>query len=80
MSRNAKTKRMERIVEDFNQKAPIGTTVRYFPISGQEFRHEYRDRKVKYPAEILSGHTPVVWLEGERGCVAVENCKIRNQQ
>ncbi|MGV2904634.1 hypothetical protein [Achromobacter sp. AGC25] len=30
--------------------------------------------KTKTEAEVLSGHTAVVWLEGKRGCVAVSHC------
>ncbi|WP_256701045.1 hypothetical protein [Caballeronia sordidicola] len=26
------------------------------------------------PAEVLSGHTAVVWLDGKSGCVAVSHC------
>jgi hypothetical protein len=29
--------------------------------------------KIMFPAEVLSGHTPVVWVEGVRGCVALSH-------
>ncbi len=54
---------MESKIKAFNKKNPVGSTVTVVKDMGEEV-----ETKVKYPAEILSGHTPVVWLEGISGC------------
>jgi hypothetical protein len=41
----------------------------YHPVIG---RPEFRPRKTRGKAEILSGHTAVIWLEGESACVALD--------
>lgn len=30
--------------------------------------------RTRTQAEVLSGHTPVVWLHGKSGCVTLESC------
>jgi len=47
----------------FNEKNPIGSKVTVIKDFGEKV-----ETKVKYPAQILSGHTAVVWLEGISGC------------
>lgn len=32
--------------------------------------------KTRCRAEVLSGHTPVVWLEGKNGCVSLESLTL----
>ena len=32
--------------------------------------------KTRCRAEVLSGHTPVVWLEGKSGCVSLESLTL----
>jgi hypothetical protein len=56
----------------FNREHPIGSEVRFHPVIGGP---AFRVRKVRTAAFVLSGHTAVVFLEGEPGCVAVEACK-----
>ena len=58
---------MESKVELFNQKHPIGSKVTVVKDLGEKF-----ETKVRYPAEILSGHTAVVWLEGISGCYCLD--------
>nr|WP_221374336.1 hypothetical protein [Actinoplanes polyasparticus] len=55
-------------VERFNRDNPIGTPVRYWPgvRSG-----EGRRSTTQTAAEVLSGHTPVVWLNNVSGCIAL---------
>jgi hypothetical protein len=55
----------------FNTQWPIGTRVRYQSIKGEGPSIEYKTRTA---AEVLSGHTAVVWLEGKSGCVAISHC------
>lgn len=54
---------MQNKVDEFNKRNPVGTEVTFIKDLGQKVK-----TKVKYPAEVLSGHTPVVWLEGISGC------------
>jgi hypothetical protein len=56
---------------DWNAKYPIGTEVEYHPVIGEP---EHRVRLTRSAAAVLSGHTAVVWLEDERGCVALDAC------
>ena len=55
----------------FNAAVKVGQRVRYQSIKGEGPSIEYKTRT---PAEVLSGHTAVVWLEGKSGCVAVSHC------
>ena len=48
--------------DEFNRLNPVGSAVVYINDLGEAVV-----TKVKYPAEVLGGHTPVVWLEGIRG-------------
>ncbi len=32
---------------------------------------------LRAPAELLSGHTPVAWLDGVSGCIALTHLKVR---
>lgn len=50
-------------VENWNLKHPVGTPVTLRKDDGSVIETRTRAR-----AEILSGHTPVIWLEGVRGC------------
>ena len=58
--------------DEFNAKWPLGTLVHYYPVLGHPVFREGHTRSV---AQILSGHTPVIWLDSERGCVCLVNCK-----
>lgn len=55
----------------FNKAVKVGDRVRYqsYKPDGPVTEHITRT-----PAEVLSGHTAVVWLEGKSGCVAVSHC------
>ena len=54
---------MESKVAVFNEKHLVGSPVTVIEDWGERIQ-----TKVKYPAQILSGHTAVVWLEGISGC------------
>jgi hypothetical protein len=56
---------------DWNAKYPIGTEVEYHPVIGGP---EHRVRRTRSAAAVLSGHTAVVWLGSESGCVALDAC------
>jgi len=61
------TEVMKSKVDIFNKKHPVGSPVTVVKDLGEKF-----ETKVKYPAEILSGHTPVVWLFGISGCYELD--------
>ena len=53
---------MKSKVEVFNQKHPVGSVVTVIKDIGEKVV-----TKVRHPAEVLSGHTAVVWLDGISG-------------
>ena len=61
---------MQSKVEVFNKKHPIGSAVTVIKDFGEQV-----ETQVKYPAEILSGHTPMVWLEGISGCYMLDRVR-----
>ncbi|KKL78116.1 hypothetical protein LCGC14_2028000, partial [marine sediment metagenome] len=58
---------MKSKVEAFNKRNPVGTSVTVIKDLGEPI-----ETKVRYPAEILSGHTPVVWLVDISGCYLLD--------
>ena len=58
---------MESKVRAFNRRNPVGKTVTVIKDLGEEI-----ETRVKYPAEVLSGHTPVVWLDGISGAYLLD--------
>ena len=61
------TKVMQSKIDIFNEKHPVGSPVTVVKDLGEKL-----ETKVKYPAEILSGHTAVVWLCGVSGCYELD--------
>ncbi|RUT30909.1 hypothetical protein WG29040_23510 [Pseudomonas sp. PAMC 29040] len=57
----------------WNAANPEGTTVSFEEIvgEGETFRG-----KSNSAAQVLSGHTAVIWLEGKSGCVCLEHCTV----
>jgi hypothetical protein len=63
----------QRRVDTFNLNTPVGSPVLYRRDDGSALETITRSR-----AEVLSGHTPVVWIDKVAGCVdlrRVERCK-----
>jgi hypothetical protein len=58
--------------DSFNARVNVGDQVEYSEVVGMGTPVVYRTRTA---AEILSGHTAVVWLEGKSGCVCVSHCR-----
>ena len=58
---------MQSKVDAFNKRNPVGSSVTVVKDLGEQV-----ETKVKYQAEVLSGHTPVVWLEGISGCYCLD--------
>ena len=57
----------------WNLEHPIGTEVAYHPVIRES---AYRLRRTRSEAYVLSGHTAVVFLDGESGCVALDACTV----
>ncbi len=57
-------------LDRFNARYPVGTLVRYWRSAGGKHEPSSVTRTVTR-ASMLSGHTPVVWVEGETGCIAL---------
>jgi hypothetical protein len=63
---------MQASCEAFNAKHPVGSEVLFFTgLIGENGKIG----TVRAPAEILSGHTPVAWIEGARSCVALTHVR-----
>jgi hypothetical protein len=64
-------KNPEKKVAAWNAKVSVGDTVEYrdYPEA------EPQTFTTRTPAEVLSGHTAVVWLNGKAGCVCVDACR-----
>lgn len=62
---------LQRTCDLWNQRNPVGTTVSYESIrgEGETFRG-----KSSSEAQVLSGHSAVVWLHGKSGCVDLDHC------
>ena len=57
----------------FNARYPIGTAVRYWTGVREGEGKLSHTRSI---AEVLGGHTAVVWIEGESGCVALSHVVV----
>jgi len=57
-------------VLNWNERYPVGTDVIVTKDDGSEVA-----TKTRSSAEILSGHTPVIWLQGIRGCYILERVR-----
>jgi hypothetical protein len=62
---------LQKQCDKWNAANPEGTTVSYESIIGQG---ETFRGKSKSEAQVLSGHTAVIWLEGKSGCVCLDHC------
>jgi hypothetical protein len=64
--------KLQREVDKFNTIFKVGDPIVYYEILGQKEPPLRTTTRTK--AEILSGHTAVVWLEDKAGCVACSHC------
>jgi hypothetical protein len=51
----------------FNERYPVGSTVTVVKDLGEKF-----ETTVKRSAQILGGHTAVVWVDGISGCYLLD--------
>lgn len=67
-------KTIQKEVDAFNAKVPVGTLVRYW--RGAKQGEPSGQGKTHHPATILGGHTAVGWIEGCSGCVALTHIEV----
>ncbi|KUZ78274.1 hypothetical protein [Burkholderia ubonensis] len=60
----------QKAVDDWNARVSVGATVEYSEVRGDP----PKTFTTRTAAEVLSGHTAVVWLNGKSGCVAISHC------
>jgi hypothetical protein len=63
---------LQRDCDVFNKAFPVGSPVLYEEVVGLSDAKLYATRS---EAQVLSGHTAVVWLEGKSGCVCIDHCR-----
>lgn len=57
-----------RAVSRFNNLNPVGTPVHYWPGAREG---DGKTSFTRTEAQLLSGHTPVVWVDAEASCIAL---------
>lgn len=62
-----KLQKYQKAILDFNEKHPVGTSVLVKMDSGTT-----KKTKTRSKAELLSGHTAVIWLDDICGCYTLE--------
>ncbi|WP_446903030.1 hypothetical protein [Burkholderia sp. YIM B11467] len=60
----------QKAVDDWNARVQVGATIQYSEVRGDA----PKTFTTRTAAEVLSGHTAVVWLNGKSGCVAISHC------
>lgn len=60
---------------NWNAQHPVGTEVEFHPVIGDP---KFRATRTRSEAYVLSGHTAVLFVEGESGCVALAAIKPVN--
>ena len=68
-----KIEKMQKSVDVFNEICQPGDSVIVKKDNGEVVR-----TTLKYPAQVLSGHTPVAWANGISGCYALDRFTIAN--
>lgn len=59
----------------FNRDYPVGQRVRYWPAVRPEDDSGGFESSTRSDAQVLSGHTAVVWVDGYAGCIALSHVK-----
>ena len=61
---------LQKTVDAWNAKYPVGTKV-VVTLDN----HERKETVTRSEAEVLSGHSAVIWLEGIRGCYLLDRVR-----
>ena len=70
MNRQKTLRDLETQCDLWNAAHPVGTEVIYHPVIGED--RNTRQTRTTTLASILSGHTAILFVEGVRGCVALD--------
>lgn len=62
--------KLQKQCDDWNAAHPIGTAVELHKDGG-----EYFPTKTRSEAQVLSGHSAVIWVEGVSGCYLLSRVK-----
>lgn len=62
---------LQKQCDAWNAAHPEGTEVSYESIVGQGETH--RGKSIS-EAQVMGGHSAVIWLEGKSGCVSLDHC------
>ena len=65
----------QRAVADFNARHKVGDP--FWAYKGLKGENPIACT-LRAPAELLSGHTPVAWLDGVSGCIALTHLEPRS--
>lgn len=71
---------LHRIVAEFNRLYPVGTPVTAYPGARPEFDKDCTQRLdtvTRSRANVLEGHTAVVWVDGYSSCIQLSHIDIR---
>ena len=71
MSRRISVAKLQATCDAFNAKYPVGTRV----MLKKDFEPTPVETRTRSEAQVLSGHTSVIWLEGVTGCYALDCVK-----
>lgn len=64
----AKLKKLQAICDEFNADNPVGTEV----LLKKDFQDELFPTKTRSTAQIMCGHSAVIWLENVSGCYLLD--------
>jgi len=64
---------LQKQCDDWNARYPVGTEVEYYPVMGDT---QYSVHRTRMPAQVLSGHTAVIWIEEKAGCVSLDHVSV----
>lgn len=67
--------KLQKQCDDWNAAHPVGTPVQVTLDSG-----DVRGTVTRSAAEVLSGHSSVIWLTGVRGCYLLDRVKALAHQ
>lgn len=73
-------KELEPLCDAWNARYPIGTPVKLFKTILKRPDDLIGTFTTQTPAEILGGHSAVVWVMGYAGCVSLDVCEAVDVQ
>ena len=69
---------MKITADELNERHPVGTPVRYWPVLPEGPDYPPRDTRTRTPAWQLGDGRPVVSVEGQAGGVALSHIELRS--